>query len=122
MGHARAAMPRVASEGLVKAPRGYTVEIDRRRAIERALGAAHPGDVDAYISTRNVLLKLRWAVSHIGEPLEFAGAIPSSEISAPVAQLTELYQSARFGEHAAPIEQMSSLLRSIRDTLRSRKS
>jgi hypothetical protein len=36
--------------------------------------------------------------------------------------LTELDQSARFGEHAAPIEQMSSLLRVIRDTLRSRKS
>ena len=31
--------------------------------------------------------------------------------------MTELYQSARFGDHPAPIEQMSSLLRSIRDTL-----
>jgi hypothetical protein len=55
-------------------------------------------------------------------PLEFMSTIPVADLSAPISQLTELYQSARFGNHPAPIEQMSSLLRSIRDSLRSRKS
>src|SRR5262249_36662892 len=42
--------------------------------------------------------------------LEFAAAIPTGDLSVPVAQLTELYQSARFGDHPARIEQMSSIL------------
>jgi hypothetical protein len=75
-----------------------------------------------YREMLRLLEKRGWKKAESQTPLEFAAAIPSSEISAPVAQLTELYQSARFGEHAAPIEQMSSLLRSIRDTLRARKS
>jgi hypothetical protein len=74
-----------------------------------------------YREMLRLLEKRGWKKSESQTPLEFAAAIPSSEISAPVAQLTELYQSARFGEHNAPIEQMSSLLRAIRDTLRSRK-
>jgi hypothetical protein len=74
-----------------------------------------------YREMLRLLEKRGWKKAESQTPLEFAAAIPSSEISAPVAQLTELYQSARFGEHAAPIEQMSSLLRSIRDILRSRK-
>jgi hypothetical protein len=75
-----------------------------------------------YREMLRLLEKRGWKKAESQTPLEFAAAIPSSEISAPVAQLTELYQSARFGEHAAPIEQMSSLLRSIRDTLRSKHS
>ncbi len=75
-----------------------------------------------YREMLRLLEKRGWTKSPSQTPLEFAAAIPSSEIAAPVAQLTELYQSARFGEHPAPIEQMSSLLRVIRDTLRSRKS
>jgi hypothetical protein len=35
-----------------------------------------------------------------------------------VAQLTQLYESARFGDHAAPAQQMSALLRAIREILR----
>ena len=49
---------------------------------------------------------------------EFAAAIPAPEIAAPVAQLTQLYESARFGDHAAPAQQMSALLRAIREILR----
>jgi hypothetical protein len=55
-------------------------------------------------------------------PLEFAAAIPSPDLAAPVAQLTELYQSARFGAHPADARTMSSLLAAIKDLLRSRKS
>jgi protein-glutamine gamma-glutamyltransferase len=74
-----------------------------------------------YREMLRLLEKRGWKKAESQTPLEFAAAIPASELSAPVARLTELYQSARFGEHAAPIEQMSSLLRSIRDSLRSRK-
>jgi transglutaminase-like putative cysteine protease len=75
-----------------------------------------------YSEMLRLLEKRGWTKSPSQTPLEFAAGIPASELTAPVARLTELYQSARFGEHPAPIEQMSSLLRSIRDTLRSRKS
>jgi hypothetical protein len=54
-------------------------------------------------------------------PLEFAAAIPSPDLAAPVSQLTELYQSARFGAHPADARTMSSLLAAIKDLLRSRK-
>jgi transglutaminase-like putative cysteine protease len=74
-----------------------------------------------YTEMLRLLEKRGWTKAASQTPLEFAAAIPSPDISAPVARLTELYQSARFGSHPAPIEQMSSLLRSIRDTLRSRK-
>jgi len=53
-------------------------------------------------------------------PLEFATSIGPAQIAAPVAQLTSLYQAARFGNQSTLIEQMSPLLRSIRDALRSR--
>ena len=53
-------------------------------------------------------------------PLEFAAVIPTGELFIPVAQLTDLYQSARFGNHPARVDQMSSLLRTIRDLLRAR--
>ncbi len=52
-------------------------------------------------------------------PLEFATSIGPAEIAAPVAQLTSLYQSARFGNQSAQLEQISPLLRSIREALRS---
>jgi hypothetical protein len=62
-----------------------------------------------------------WKKAESQTPLEFAAAIPRTDLVAPVLQLTNLYQSARFGDHPARVEQMSSLLRLIRDSLRSRK-
>ena len=62
-----------------------------------------------------------WKKSASQTPLEFAAAIPAADLAAPVVQLTEIYQSARFGHHPARIGEMSSLLRSLRDSLRSRK-
>jgi len=69
-----------------------------------------------------LLEKRGWKKSPSQTPLEFAAAIPAPEVARPVAQLTELYQSARFGGQPARIEQMSPLLRSLRNLLRSRKS
>jgi protein-glutamine gamma-glutamyltransferase len=74
-----------------------------------------------YTEMLRLLEKRGWRKLPSQTPLEFASAIPAADLSAPVAQLTDLYQSARFGNHPAPIEQMSSLLRSIRESLRSRK-
>jgi protein-glutamine gamma-glutamyltransferase len=75
-----------------------------------------------YTEMLRLLEQRGWRKSPSQTPLEFASAIPAADLSAPISQLTELYQSARFGNHPAPIEQMSSLLRVIRESLRSRKS
>ena len=74
-----------------------------------------------YSEMLRLLEKRGWKKSPSQTALEFATAIPAGDLSAPISQMTELYQSARFGDHPARIEQMSSLLRSIRDALRSRK-
>ena len=56
-------------------------------------------------------------------PLEFAASISQTGLAGPVAELTQLYQSARFGAHPADSETMSTLLTSIEAFLRgSRKA
>jgi hypothetical protein len=67
-----------------------------------------------------LLAKCGWQKAPSQTPLEFAAAIPIADLFSPVAQLTELYQSARFGSHPARIEQMASLLLSIRESIRIR--
>ncbi len=52
--------------------------------------------------------------------LEFAASLNGTELSAPVAQLTELYQQDRFGERRADPQQMSALVRAVRRVLRGR--
>jgi protein-glutamine gamma-glutamyltransferase len=74
-----------------------------------------------YREMLRLLEKRGWKKAPSQTPLEFASAIPAAEFAAPVGQLTQLYQSARFGDHPAPVEQMSSLLRSIRDLLHAHK-
>jgi protein-glutamine gamma-glutamyltransferase len=75
-----------------------------------------------YTEMLRLLEKRGWRKSPSQTALEFASAIPAGELAVPVSQMTDLYQSARFGNHPARIEQMSSLLRSIRDFLRASKS
>ncbi len=74
-----------------------------------------------YREMLRLLEKRGWKKSPSQTALEFASAIPAADIAAPVAQLTALYQSARFGDHPTPIAQMSALLRAIRESLRTRK-
>jgi Domain of unknown function (DUF4129) len=71
-----------------------------------------------YREMLRMLEKRGWKKSPSQTAQEFAAAIPASDVAAPVAQLTQLYESARFGNHAAPAQQMSSLLRTIRESLR----
>ena len=75
-----------------------------------------------YREMLRLLEKRGWKKASSQTALEFASAIPADAIAAPVAQLTELYQSARFGDRPTPAAQMSALLRAIRETLRSSKS
>ena len=74
-----------------------------------------------YAEMLRLLEKRGWIKLEAQTPLEFAAAIPASDVSVPVTQLTELYQSARFGSHPAPAGQMSALLSSIREAIRNRK-
>jgi transglutaminase-like putative cysteine protease len=74
-----------------------------------------------YREMLRLLEKRGWKKAPSQTPLEFASAIPAAELLAPIGQLTEMYQAVRFGDHPARVEQMSFLLRSIRDSLRSRK-
>jgi len=74
-----------------------------------------------YSEMLRLLERRGWKKSASQTPLEFAAAIPPSALARPVAQLTEIYQGARFGHHSARIGEMSSLLRAIRDSLRARK-
>jgi protein-glutamine gamma-glutamyltransferase len=89
-----------------------------------SLRARRGGNITASLATLEyremlrMLEKRGWKKSPSQTAQEFAAAIPASEVAAPVAQLTQLYESARFGNHAAPAQQMSSLLRSIREILR----
>lgn len=71
-----------------------------------------------YREMLRLLEKRGWKKSPSQTALEFASAIPAADIAAPVAQLTALYQSARFGDHPTPVAQMSALLRAIRETIR----
>src|SRR3984885_2745632 len=98
-----------------------------RFAVARWWLRARGGNVTAslasleYSEMLRLLEKRGWTKPDSQTPREFAATIPASNISVLVAQLTELYHSARFGSQPAPAEQMSSLLRTIRDSLRTRK-
>jgi protein-glutamine gamma-glutamyltransferase len=91
------------------------------------LRAGHTGDLSAplaafeYREMLRLLERRGWKKAESQTALEFAASIPEMEIAAPVAELTELYQSARFGAHVARLEQISAVLRSIREMLRTRK-
>ena len=74
-----------------------------------------------YTEMLRLLEKRGWKKPPSQTPLEFAAGIPAADLSAPILQLTEIYQAARFGSHAGRIEQMSSLLTFIGDSLRSRR-
>jgi hypothetical protein len=93
-----------------------------------SLRARTSGNVTASLATLEYREMLRllerrgWKKSPSQTALEFAAAIPAAEIAAPVAQLTALYQSARFGDRPAPAQQMSALLSSIREFTRSSKA
>ncbi len=111
--------------GIFLAMRGRSIV---RYAVARwALRARRGGNLTAslaaleYAEMLRILESRGWKKSLSQTPLEFAEVIPA-DLSAPILQLTEIYQAARFGSHPAPIERMSSLLRFIKSLLRSAAS
>jgi transglutaminase-like putative cysteine protease len=92
-----------------------------------SLRARSTGNVTASLATLEYREMLRllerrgWKKSPSQTALEFAAAIPAAEIAGPVAQLTALYQSARFGDRPGPAQQMSALLSAIRELTRAGK-
>jgi protein-glutamine gamma-glutamyltransferase len=92
-----------------------------------SLRARNRGNVTASLATLEyremlrLLEKRGWKKSPSQTAQEFAAAISAADVAAPVAQLTQLYQSARFGNHPAPVAQMSLLLSSIREIIRANK-
>lgn len=53
-------------------------------------------------------------------PLEFAASVPGAQLSGPVAELTDLYQTARFGARRPQARRMSELLRRVKRLLHSK--
>ncbi|HXW54749.1 MAG TPA: DUF3488 and transglutaminase-like domain-containing protein [Candidatus Cybelea sp.] len=90
-----------------------------------SLRAGNQGNLNAslaafeYREMLRLLERRGWRKAESQTPLEFAASIAEAEIAGPVARLTELYQSARFGHRAERLEQVSGALRSLREILRS---
>lgn len=89
------------------------------------LRAGHAGNLTASLAAfeyREMLLLLEkrgWKKAESQTPLEFAATIAEPQLAGPVAELTELYQSTRFGAHPTATGQISAVLRSLRELLRS---
>ena len=93
-----------------------------------SLRARNRGNVTASLATLEyremlrLLEKRGWKKSPSQTAQEFAAAIPSADVAAPVTQLTHLYQSARFGNNPPPVVQMSALLSALREIIRATKT
>lgn len=75
-----------------------------------------PSDLAAfeYRQMLRLLERRGWRKSPAQTPLEFAASIRAPEFAGPVAELTQLYQSARFGAAPADARRVSSLLAAIK--------
>jgi|SRR5579875_300032 len=72
-----------------------------------------------YHQMLRLLARRGWRKSPAQTPREFAASIRVPEFAGPVAELTELYQSARFGRAPADARRVSSLLSSLKSLRRS---
>jgi hypothetical protein len=100
---------------------GYFVARLALRARRGGNAAASLASLE-YREMLRLLEKRGWKKAESQTALEFAAGIPAAELAAPVAEFTELYQSARFGGQPAPVNRMSALLGAIRESIRGRKS
>ena len=60
-----------------------------------------------------------WRKTHSQTAREFAASIDDSRVAPPVAQLTELYEEARFGSHSTSVDHMPTLLVALKTLLQS---
>ena len=75
-----------------------------------------------YRQMLRLLERRGWRKSAAQTPLEFAASIRVPEFAGPVAELTEMYQSARFGAHPADARRVISLLAMLKQLRFSRKN
>jgi protein-glutamine gamma-glutamyltransferase len=74
-----------------------------------------------YLQMLRLLERRGWRKSPAQTPLEFAASIRVPEFAGPVAELTQLYQSARFGAAPADARRVTSLLQAIKEIRLTRK-
>src|SRR5215469_355998 len=73
-----------------------------------------------YRQMLRLLERRGWRKSPAQTPLEFAASIRVPEFAGPVAELTQLYQSARFGARSADARRVSALLAALKSLRRRR--
>ena len=71
-----------------------------------------------YKEMLRLLERRGWKKSPWQTPLEFAASLPSGDLTEAVTQLTETYQSARFGGHGADLGRVATLLARLEAALR----
>ena len=71
-----------------------------------------------YFRTLRLLERRGWRKQPCQTPLEFAASLPPGGLSEPVAQLTEIYQSSRFGGRGADAGRVTALLTRLEEALR----
>ena len=83
-----------------------------------------PPDLAAfeYRQMLRLLERRGWRKSAAQTPLEFAASIRVPEFAGPVAEITEMYQSSRFGSHAADACRVIALLATLKRLRLSRKN
>lgn len=83
-----------------------------------------PPDLAAfeYRQMLRLLERRGWRKSAAQTPLEFAASIRVPEFAGPVAEITEMYQSSRFGSHPADARRVISLLAVLKQLRLSRKN
>ncbi|MHB8485705.1 MAG: transglutaminase TgpA family protein [Candidatus Acidiferrales bacterium] len=81
-----------------------------------------PPDLAAfeYRQMLRLLERRGWRKSAAQTPLEFAASIRVPEFAGPVAEITEMYQSSRFGSHPADARRVISLLAVLKQLRRGR--
>src|SRR5579864_5810142 len=79
-----------------------------------------PPDLAAfeYRQMLRLLERRGWRKSAAQTPLEFAASIRVPEFAGPVAEITEMYQSSRFGSHPADARRVIALLAALKSLRR----
>lgn len=73
-----------------------------------------------YRQMLRLLERRGWRKSPAQTPLEFAASIRVPEFAGPVRELTDLYQSARFGDASVDARRVSTILAALKSLRRSR--
>jgi hypothetical protein len=73
-----------------------------------------------YEEMLRLLARRGWRKAPGTTPVEFASSLPAADVAMPVVELTDIYQSARFGAHPLDARSLTALLDRIRAVLRAK--